>query len=68
MNLDFFRKVVYNNFTKKNVIFLAAPEIEILNQILFVIKKWPKEWHGNAKKKKIENLSSTLYFEKTKKN
>ena len=48
-NLDFFRKAVYTNFTKKNVIFLAAPEIKIVNQIVFVIQKWPKEWHGYAK-------------------
>ena len=49
-NLDFFRKAVDTNFKKKNVIFLAAPEIKIVNQILFVIQKWPKEWHGYAKK------------------
>ena len=42
--------MVYTNFTKENVTFLAAPVIEIVNQILFVIQKWPKEWHGYANK------------------
>ena len=49
LNLDFFLKAVYTNFTKKNVIFSAAPEIKIVKQIVFVIQKWPKEWHGYAK-------------------
>ena len=30
--------------------FLAAPVIEIVNQTLFVIQKWPKEYHGYANK------------------
>ena len=42
--------MVYTNFTKKNVIFLAAAVIEIVNQILFVIQRSPKEWHGYANK------------------
>ena len=48
LNLDFFLKAVYTNFTKKNVIFSAGPEIKIVKQIVFVIQKWSKEWHGYA--------------------
>ena len=32
------------------IFFLAAPVIEIVNQTLFVIQKWPKEYHGYANK------------------
>ena len=38
-NLDFFGKVVYIKFAKKNVIFLAAPVIKIQKQIFFVSQK-----------------------------
>ena len=42
-NLEFFRNVVYTNFTKENVIFLTDPVTEVVNQILFVTQEWPKE-------------------------
>ena len=47
--LRFFSKSGLYQFFKENVNFLAAPEIKIVNQIVFVIQKWPKEWHGYAK-------------------
>ena len=43
LKLDFVSKVVYTKYTKKKAIFLAAPVIEIVNQILFVSQKKPKE-------------------------
>ena len=52
---------------KEKSISLAAPVFEIVNQILFMSSKLPKEDHGYAKRI-FRNLSSPLYFEKTKKN
>ena len=66
LNLDFFWKMVYTKFAKKNGIILAAP---------IIVKLWIKPflWAKNDRKnsmrtqKNILKSSSTLYFEKTKK-
>ena len=58
--------MVYTKFTKKKVIFLAAPVIEIVNQNLICEPKMAQRiaWLQN---KVFKNLSSTLYFEKKNK-
>ena len=58
--------MVHTKFAKNIVIVLAAPAIEIVNQIFFLSQKITQRI-ACVRKKIFGNLSSTLYFEETEK-